>query len=233
MKLRAIILAGSAFMLNTAAHATNLVPTSYDMPNGSGQAHGGSLNYWDANYTGSGATTVDHAMLTGGSGVLTDGTISGQNWLPVSNEQGTGPYVGWRPPAMDAPPTVVFHFDQVVDIRNIVVHADDSDNLGGVLPPATIRVNGGTFDTTLVVPDHAGSDPYFIDLAALFGGTLGLVGVDSVALTFTHRAPGEWVFIDEVSFDGVPSAVPLPGSTALLLGALPFLLRRRSLKGRG
>ena len=38
--------------------------TSYDMPNGDGQAHSGSFNYWDLAYSGSGATSTDGAPLT-------------------------------------------------------------------------------------------------------------------------------------------------------------------------
>ena len=227
MKLRTIILAGGALLLQANAHAATLVPASYDMPNGSGQAHGGQFNYWDGGYTGTGSTTVDHAPLSGGLGALTDGVVTPQNWQSVSNDLGTGPYVGWRPDAMAAPPTVVFHFAQNVDVDDIIVHADDSDLLGGVLPPATIRVQAGAFDSTLVVPEHAGSEPYFIDLGALFGGGLGLNGVDTVSLTFTHREPAAWVFIDEVTFSGQVSAVPLPGSLALLSGALPLVARLR------
>lgn len=233
MILRAIILAGSAFMLNANAHAASLVPSSYDMPNGSGQAHGGSFNYWDGGYTGAGSVTVDNAPLSGGHGALTDGVVSSQNWQFVSNIAGLGPYVGWRPEFMSAPLTVTFHFAQNVDVHNIVVHSDDSDNFGGVLPPATIRVQAGAFGTELNVPDHAGSAPYFIDLADLLGGPLGVTGVNAVSLTFTSRTQAAWVFIDEVTFDGQASAVPLPGSTALLLGALPFLLRRRSANAHG
>src|ERR1017187_3056385 len=40
----------------TAAQSATLTVSSYDMPNGDGHAQGGTYNYWDGTYTGSGAT---------------------------------------------------------------------------------------------------------------------------------------------------------------------------------
>jgi len=78
-----------------AAQAAQLAVSTYSTPNGDGQAHGGSYNYWDGTYTGSGSTTTDGAALSGGTGALTDGVISTQPWYNVSNVAGTGQYVGW------------------------------------------------------------------------------------------------------------------------------------------
>src|SRR5438067_2130557 len=74
---------------------SQLTPISYDMPNGFGRASGGMYNYWDKQYTGTGSTMTDGALLTGGLGDLTDGVIAGGHWYDVENIQGTGPYVGW------------------------------------------------------------------------------------------------------------------------------------------
>ena len=67
----------AALALASPAAATQVFATSYDTPNGDGQAHSGSFNYWDLNYTGSGMTNVDGAALTGGVGtpdqILVDG----------------------------------------------------------------------------------------------------------------------------------------------------------------
>ena len=78
MKLTLLVAgAAAAFGLGaTAVSAAPLVVTSYDMQNGDGHASGGTYDYWDATYTGSGATTTDHAPLSGGLGVLTDGYAS-------------------------------------------------------------------------------------------------------------------------------------------------------------
>jgi hypothetical protein len=88
------------------ASAAPLLPTSQDMPNGSGQASGGSFNYWDLSYTGAGATNVDGAALSGGLGGLTDGALAGDNWLTVENGAGTGLYTG----GLDIDPTITFNF---------------------------------------------------------------------------------------------------------------------------
>ena len=77
------------------ASAVQLVVTSYAMPNGNGQAVGGSFNYWDLNYTGTGSTTTDGAALSGGVGDLTDGYVEAQSWNNIESGSGSGPYVGW------------------------------------------------------------------------------------------------------------------------------------------
>jgi len=63
-----------AFLADPAG-ASSLPVASYDMNNGDGQASGGSFNYWDRFYTGTGATTTDDAPLNGGVGDLTDGIV--------------------------------------------------------------------------------------------------------------------------------------------------------------
>ena len=52
-------LTGAAMTLALAlpASASSVFSSGYDMPNGDGTASGGSYNYWDKFYTGSGATT--------------------------------------------------------------------------------------------------------------------------------------------------------------------------------
>jgi len=60
LKLR-ILGALAAAAVATPAGAVQLFATSYDTPNGDGQAHSGSFNYWDKAYTGAGMTTVDGA----------------------------------------------------------------------------------------------------------------------------------------------------------------------------
>lgn len=193
--------------LGSAALAIS--PTSYDMPNGNGLAVGGSFNYWDLNYTGSGNTTLDNAPLTNGLGDLTDGFVSNQNWSVVENIAGTGPYVGWS----ELDPTVTFRFGSVSAINQITVYADDADGGGGVSLPDAVRINGTLFD---VDQNMAGREPK----ALVFSG-LGL-NTDTVDVQFIRS--NRWVFVSEVTF----SAVPEPGTIAALgLGALMLLRRRR------
>lgn len=199
------------------ACAAPLTPTHYDMANGSGQAHGGNFNYWDLSYTGSGATNVDGAALSGGLGDLTDGVITLENWIDVENSAGTGPYVGWRS-NLTPNPVVSFGFGGPVDIDLIRVHADDANALGGVNLPSRVRVSwaGGSAEFAVTDPDT--STPLWLEFSGL-----GITGVSSVTVQFFNR--NAWVFVDEVQFDG--NAVPLPGTLALASLGLVALRRRR------
>jgi len=221
MHIMRTFLLGGLLAASSVAAASPLAPTSYDMPNGSGQAHGGQFNYWDKNYSGSGNTALDNAALSGGLGDLTDGAVTTLNWFSTENPAGTGPYVGWRPSTMDVPLTVVFHFAQAVDIDHIAIHTDDSGGAGGVDAPASVRVVAGAVDLLFPVVDPSpDTAPFFINL-----NNVGVSAVTSVALTF--NAKNEWVFLDEISFDGAVSAVPVPGAVVLLASALPLLRVRR------
>lgn len=87
-----------------ASQAAQLTVTSYDTPNGDGQAHNGTYNYWDTPYTGAGDKTTDGLTpgvtpLSGGTGKLTDGVIATLPWYDVSNAEGTGQYVGCQNPS--------------------------------------------------------------------------------------------------------------------------------------
>jgi len=62
---------GVQLIYATDANAGQLSVTSYDEPDGYGTASGGSSNYWDAGYSGSGCTNCDGAPLSGGIGALT------------------------------------------------------------------------------------------------------------------------------------------------------------------
>lgn len=203
----AALLAASA-----AALAGQVVPVSYDMPNGDGQAHDGTYNYWDAGYTGSGSPTTDGSYLSGGTGKLTDGVISTQPWFIVSNVAGTGEYVGWR----DNSPTITFHFGSSVTIDEIKLYVDNS-HAGGVTAPSGVFVDGNYFDNPSWVDVTA---PQVIDLAHLaFTGD---------TMTVTLQNPTIWVFMSEAQF--FTSSVPEPGSLPLALvglGGLGALAARR------
>lgn len=198
----------------TAAHAFDAAPVSYDMPNGDGQAHGGTFNYWDKGYTGSGSTITDGAALSGGHGDLTDGIIATQNWFNTENGGGTGPYVGWR----DKDPTIVFHFAQSLQFDRITIHADDANGQGGVFAPGGLTI-GGDFHP---FDDPAGSAPNTFTVSGLF-----LSGSD-IPVTIHRRTGAGWVFVSEVNF----AAVPEPGAWALALGGMGMVLGWRRFGGR-
>ena len=195
------------------AVAAQIAATSYDTPNGDGQASGGSFNYWDLAYSGAGATSTDGAALTGGQGDLTDGVIASSFWFNVENAAGTGPYVGWYQP-VTSNPAVTFHFAGSPTITDIKVYLDNSGS-GGVFSPASILIDG--VNTPFTAPA---------------GGTIGVIDFSGLSLTggshtleFDQR-PGTWTFVSEVSFFG--AAVPEPGAWALMLvgfGGLGVALR--------
>lgn len=215
------LIAVAAMAVAGSAGAAALAPSSYSMANGSGTASGGQFNYWDAGYSGSGATTTDGAALSGGLGDLTDGVIATDNWIDVENGAGTGPYVGWSS-ALTPNPVVTFHFGSPVDIDLIRVHADDSGGNGGVDLPASVLITwaGGSLNFTVTDPDPASTAPVWLD----FGG-LGIGQVSSLSLQFFNS--NTWVFIDEVSFDGNAAAVPAPATLGLVLLGLAAAARRQ------
>jgi hypothetical protein len=194
----------------TAAQAAPLAVSSYDTPNGDGQAHLGSYNYWDATYDGLGNVHRDGlsgGFLHGGTGALTDGVIATQAWNAVSDWSGTGEYVGWR-----GSPTITFHFANTVTIDSIKLYVDDS-NIGGVTSPGAIAVNGTQYDNS--------------DYPLYFGGpqTITLDDLDIVGNTVkvTLDNPTSWVFLSEIQFFSAATAVPENGNLAMMLAGLGLL----------
>lgn len=199
----------------TSATAAALTVTSYDMPNGDGQASGGTFNYWDRNYTGSGSTVTDGAALSGGLGKLTDGVSATLPWYNVSNNAGTGEYVGWLHfPTPD--PTVTFHFAGSPTINDIKIQLDNS-GVGGVFAPMSILIDG--VNTLFVAP--APGTVGVVDFAGLnlIGGTH--------TIQFDQAAGNTWTFVSEVTFAGT-AGVPEPATWSMMLvgfGMMGFAAR--------
>jgi hypothetical protein len=207
------------------AAAVPVTAVSYDMPNGSGQASGGTYNYWDASYSGSGNVTLDGAALSGGTGDLTDGITTNLNWNNIENAAGTGPYVGWRS-NITPDPVVRFDFGGSVLISSVTVHMDDSNGTGNVQTPLSIDLStDGVTYTSNAITDPVSSSP--------FNATLPLLEItNQLFVRFTHR--DQWIFIDEVTFDGErPNAVPEPALPALLGLGLVALGISRKRRGAG
>jgi hypothetical protein len=200
-----------------AAEAAVPIPiASYDMPNGSGQASGGSFNYWDKAYNGIGSTTVDGAPLSGGTGDLSDGVVASDIWSNVESVAGDGPYVGWiasRTPV----PTIDFYLLPNAGpgywmVTGIAVHMDNSHK-GAVYAPASIFVNG--FETSFT-PPAIGSIGW-VNLSG-FGP---LTSVNPITMELVYALP-TWIFLSEVQFTGVwvpdpGNRVPEPGTWAMMI----------------
>jgi len=207
----------AALAVATSAGAAQVFATSYDTPNGDGQAHSGSFNYWDLGYTGAGSTNVDGAPLTGGLGDLTNGVVAADFWFNVESAAGTGPYVGWRGDFGVNDPLIIFHFagDPLIDTISIQL---DNSLTGGVGAPTQILVDGVSQA-----------------FAAPAAGTIGTVTLSGLSLSgashtiqFIQDPIFVWTFVSEVSFFG--GVVPEPATWAMLIvgfGMIGCVARRR------
>ena len=207
-----------AAIIAKPVRAELLPVVNYSMPNGYGQAHGGTYNYWDATYSNCVANdcTTDGAPLSGGTGVLTDGVIPTLPWYDVSNDAGTGQYVGWE----IVTPTITFQFPTSETVNQVELTVDNS-HVGGVTAPEAVVVDGTSY------PNPAwqfASVPELIDITGL-----DLTGSQ---ITVTLDVPTQWVFLGEAQFFGSPAtAMPEPASLAMFgigLAGLAALRRRQS-----
>ncbi len=209
--------AAAATLLATGAESASVHPTSYTMQNGQGSGVGGSFSYRDESYDGPGAPVGSElALLSGGTGDLTDGIIPTQNWNAGGQAAAT-PYVAW----VSIDPRITFFFDGAQDFLSVTFHFDDSNGDGGVLPPRSVEINDSFLS---LVSDPASGAP--------FAHVIDLTGVaPSNTLTFDiNRRGSSWVFLSEVTFEAA-APVPVPASGLLLLGGVAGLAawrRKRS-----
>ena len=207
---------------SSAAFASTLTVNSYNMNNGCGNSCGGTYNYWDGNYNGSGSANVSNAPLSGGTGALTNGFIETQPWNVVSNSLGTGTYVGWETNFYI--PVIVFNLAGSPTVNSVNLYVDNS-NVGGVGAPASITIDGTAYTPT-VSAISATSEELTVSGLSLTGS----------AITVEPNAGVQpWIFLSEVQFDGVGGAVPEPSTWAMLLlgfTGLGFVGYRRAAKSR-
>lgn len=194
-----------------------IAPTSYDMLNG----EAGSFTYYDETYTGSGNPNASLSSLTNGLGDLTNGIVATSNWNNVETVP-NGPYVGW----VSIDPTITFRFAAPTEFETVRIHFDDSGGFGGVRSPASVVINGNSFNVAPL--DPPGTLPFFADF-----DVSGLnLNTDTLTIQLV-RQDASWVFTSEFTFMEAAASVaaPEPGSLALMgfggIGLGAWVARRR------
>ena len=180
------------------ADATDLVVSSYTMSNGDAGTH----NYRDFTYFPCPANScnTNNALLTGGTGKLTDGVLPAASWYldGVSSQ-----WVGWETSQNGYAPTIRFFFSDTATISAVRLWVDNTPpGNGPVLLPASVAINGVTY---AVQPDPSPGPRWLV-----FPG-LTIVG-NSVDVQLI-QAPGYQTFLmlGQVAFEGSLRADRQPG----------------------
>jgi hypothetical protein len=208
-------------LLASTISAAPILVISYDLPNGDGTAQGGTFNYWDDTYNGLGNKTLDRALLSGGTGQLTDNTNGATDWMA---NLGSGPafeWVGW----INFSPVIIFDFGVPKKIDNASVFANNNQ-VGGVYLWNSATFSFSNDGVTFIDPIVRTTTPAEkADTSARYIDTPLDATARYVSVTFA-TGDGPWLFLSEVQFDGsVPgSSVPEPGTLPLLATALGVLL---------
>ena len=210
-------------LLAVSAHAQQVFSSNYSMPNGQGQEVGGTWNYYDGTYVGTGGNGLTAlSPLSGGSGQLTNGQITNLPWDSVSNSAGTGAYVGW----FTVNPVITFNFASTVTISTVKLNLDDSA-VGSVYLPADVVINGKTY-----VPNQSlngSSTPADISFSGVgFTGTSLTVELDrrpDLSIPNPYSNGYDWEMLNQAQF----FATPEPASFLPVgLGVLLLARKRRS-----
>ena len=201
----------------------------YDLLNGSGQASGGTFNYWDTSYTGFGNRLVDGAPLSGGLGKLGDGIIGSLPGFFTANVAGTGPDVGWLT-SVTPSPSVTFYFviPPCVCFTLVLTGVDiwlDNSFIDGAAAPSAILLNGVSVPFA-PAPFGGYGLVKLLDISHLINDT-------TPTLTFVAQDPGNpWILVSEVTFRGAFEPVPEPATLGLFALGLGTLLVARRRAGR-
>ena len=177
---------------NSPAGATPLVPTSYTATPGEGITQGGTYDYFDD---------------TGRQ--LIDGIYGVNDWSANLGNGNAYEWVGWR----FADPQITFQFSGPVTISQVGIDFNRTEeSTAFIFLPGTVSI--GSTDFT-VAPDAIPNDTRG---TVFFNGSWSGT---TLTIDLAHSNPNTWIFVDEITFDGV--VVPEPSVFMLLIGGLGML----------
>lgn len=183
-----------AVFWNSPAGATPLVPASYNATPGEGLAQGGTFNYSDE---------------TGGQ--LTDGIYGVNDWSANLGNGNAYEWVGWTV----ANPSITIQFSGPVTVNQVEIDFDRNEEAPQIFLPGTASIGGTGFAVAPnAIPDDSRGTLYF---NGSWTGT-------TLTINLADANPQHWIFIDEITFDGVP--VPEPAVLWLLAVGLGGLALR-------
>lgn len=213
----------SAFALAIAAFAAAQTPVSYSMRNGQGQLAGGSYNYWDQTYSGSGNPAADGSELSGGLGQLTDGVVGADDWAADLGAGNSYEWVGW----VSIVPTITFDYGSTVNLDSMEFHTNNFVTGSVALWESidfSFSSDGTTWfgDLTRTATQTERDDQTARYIQAALGG------VDARYVRMeVNQYQGNWAFISEITTNGQP--VPEHATVAALgLGFAALVRRKRS-----
>ena len=197
-------------------HAAPVTPDSYSMPNG----EPGNWIYHDNTYTSCSGNVCNTplANLSGGTGKLTDGILTSNDWFGSGQPFGTSvPWVGWN--TID--PTITFYFSGLPNLSQIAFYFDNTPGNGDVRLPESIEIAGTSYSVA--------ADGNFGPRWVSFNIPSAPVGSVDVTIHRVSGIPNSWVMLGEVAFatETDAGAVPEPGTVGLLaLGMVGIAARR-------
>ncbi|ANW00448.1 hypothetical protein LMTR13_09995 [Bradyrhizobium icense] len=163
LRSRLLIALSTTVLGSTAASAALVTVTSYEMNNGNGLTQNGNYNYFDTSYSvptyanTNGSSLVvpsngapKEALLTGGTGKLTDNIIPAQNYSFVPQD-----YVGWK----YQDPTIIFNLEAGKSVSTITLYVASSyagslGFMGLVGQPASVDVSITTPGNSTFTPSY-------------------------------------------------------------------------------